>query len=110
MPWFRNTIQTNGNFRPGVLNGDAAVAAAKYHNIDLAKRTVKLISHQQTSSDDADARLSPPVSSSRRSPSPDQDGDNDVEVVTCKGDSGDGDSLGPIRCRTPKQVDVWRPY
>lgn len=109
MPWFRNTIQTNGNFRPGVLNGDAAAVAAKYHNIDLAKRTVKLISHQ-TLSDDADARLSPPVSSSRRSPSPDQDGDNDVEVVTCKGDSGDGDSLGPIRCRTPKQVDVWRPY
>lgn len=108
MPWFRNSM--NGPFR----NADTATVTGKYPSMDLAKRAVKLISHQSDSGEnDAVARVSsPPVTSSRQSPdtiAADDDGDDqDVEVVvtTCK----KGETIGPIRCRTPKQVDVWRPY
>lgn len=108
----------NGPFRSGA---DAAATPLKYPNMDLAKRAVKLITHQTEDAAATAARLSsPPVSSTRQSPCPDtvtadddednvdDDDDQDVEVVvtTCK----NGETIGPIRCRTPKQVDVWRPY
>lgn len=103
MPWFRNTLQAaNSPFRtlPTPVADATTTTPAKHH--DLAKRAVKLISH---ASDEIENQQSPPVSSTRHSPSP-HDTEHDVEVVTCK----NSDSLGPIRCRTPKHVDVWRPY
>lgn len=47
-----------------------------------------------------EASASPPVSSTKRTPSP-QD-DNASNVAKAKSDS--------LKCRTPKHVDVWRPY
>lgn len=102
MPWFRNTLQ-NSPFRAvaAATGPPSDVGPPAKH--DLVKRAVKLISH-----DDIENEQSPPVSSTRRSPSPtDDDVEKDVEVVTCKNSDI---SLGPIRSRTPKHVDVWRPY
>lgn len=125
MPWFRNSLPSatgiSSNFR-STSNDDATVPPSdKNQSRDpLARRAIKLVTHQQkptdvaTSSlpddDEADAS-SPPVSSSRRSPSPgiDQDTatptpDDEADVVVSDG------KFGPIR-RSPKMVnDVWRPY
>ncbi|XP_037028073.1 uncharacterized protein LOC119068550 [Bradysia coprophila] len=98
MPWFRNTFQNGSNFRPTAINNEEK---CDVDNGTLGSRSITLITHN----DETENRLSPPVSSTRRSLSP-TDEDEEVDV-TCR----KGDSIGPIRCRTPsKHVDVWRPY
>lgn len=107
LPWFRNTLQAsnnNSNFRANNSNGDTTLLKQRdllnlgNGNGNLIKRSVTLITHRN---DDMENRQSPPVSSTRRSPTP----DSDVEVTSKK-----SDSCGAIRCRTPKHADVWRPY
>lgn len=95
LPWFRNTLQSSNNsFRPGTNSVDGSKRDLDHHHV---KRSVTLISHTE----EMENRHSPPVSSTRRSLTP----DSDVEVTSKK-----SDSFGAIRSRTPKHADVWRPY
>lgn len=102
MPWFRNSVPgsggtttSTGGFR-GHLDRDEDTKRDETNR--LVRRAVTLISHSDETSD----RASPPVSSTRRSSSP----DSDVEVTSKHSDSVGG----AIRSRTPKHADVWRPY
>lgn len=104
LPWFRSTLQANGHrLALGETNGDEATMR---DHLSLAKRSVTLISHQD---DEHEMCTSPPVTSTKRTPSP----DDDIEIVT-KGSDSDGgganSGFGAIKCRVAKQADVWRPY
>lgn len=113
LPWFRNTLQSgngaNGFRLPATASGAGAAntgidgldESGHRHSLNLAKRAVTLISHND---DEMDHCLSPPVSSSKRTPSP----DDDIEIVAASRKSSD--HLGAIKTRSAKNVDVWRPY
>lgn len=115
LPWFRaslsagaNASQNNG-FRllSASNNGDSMDEHSRrdINHLNLVKRSITLISHN--ADDEVENCNSPPVTSTKRTPSP----DDDIEIVanhTKKGAGNDG--LGPIKSRTPKHADVWRPY
>lgn len=100
LPWFRSTQQASGHRLNGEPNAEETTAR---DNLCLAKRSLALISHQD---DEHETCASPPVTSTKRTPSP----DDDIEIITnSKSDGGSG-GFGAIKCRTSKQNDVWRPY
>lgn len=116
-PWFRNTTPTQAA-QPTVLAPavetsiptapllPSSVTGESNQGVNLIKRCVTLISH----SDNDNSKLTsspPPVTSTRRSPSPVETIDLDDVSTTSRSASS---SYGPIRSRTPKPSDVWRPY
>lgn len=112
LPWFRPTLQTNNavnqnnGFRVLSNHGESADEHTRreLNHLNLAKRSITLISHN--ADDEGDNCSSPPVTSTKRTPSP----DDDVEIVSVNNSKKGTDTLGPIKSRTPKHVDVWRPY
>lgn len=130
LPWLRSTLQsTNGNrLMAGCANNVSAETILTQSNRPLCtdidaferggdgggsgggggggsanRRCVTLISHLD---DEKEASASPPVTSTKRTPSPHDDIEivcNTIPVKPSKGDSS-------LKCRTPKHVDVWRPY
>ncbi|XP_043867257.1 maternal protein pumilio isoform X3 [Drosophila mojavensis] len=89
----------------------AAAAGADADGVNLIKRCVTLITHNPPDAENANPNASPPVSSSRRSPSPVETIDLDDVSTTSRSASGSSGAGGPIRTRTPKPTaDVWRPY
>lgn len=128
LPWLRSTLQsTNGNrLMAGCANNVSAETILTQSNHPLCadadaferggdrgdggsgggganRRCVTLISHLD---DEKEPSASPPVTSTKRTPSP----HSDIEIVcnTIPGKPSKGDSS--LKCRTPKHVDVWRPY
>lgn len=117
LPWLRTSLQTSSNtnangFRLTGGNGSsvagdlsAATNSPNEHFDHAIKRSVTLISHQD---DDKETSTSPPVTSTKRTPSPDISNEcistteNNNTIHKAKSDS--------LKCRTPKQTDVWRPY
>lgn len=107
LPWFRTTLPTGSNanqnneFRLlGTPNNSDLLD--EHVRLNLVKRSITLISH--STDDEVETCSSPPVTSTKRTPSP----DDDIEIVTSN--SKKSDTFGPIKSRTPKHVDVWRPY
>lgn len=91
-------MQNNNGFRlPG--SGSDDDARRDPNSVDLAKRSVTLITHND---EEVETCLSPPVSSTKRTPSP----DDDIEIVGGRSP----DNLGAIKSRAVKHADVWRPY
>ncbi|XP_064555894.1 uncharacterized protein RunxB [Drosophila montana] len=85
--------------------------ASDADGVNLIKRCVTLITHNPPDAENANPNASPPVSSSRRSPSPVETIDLDDVSTTSRSASGSSGAGGPIRTRTPKPTaDVWRPY
>lgn len=136
LPWLRSTLQsTNGNrLMAGCANNTSAETILAQSNHPLCtdvdaferggsggggggdsgstggggggganRRCVTLISHLD---DEKETSASPPVTSTKRTPSP----HDDIEIVcnTSPVKPSKGDSS--LKCRTPKHVDVWRPY
>lgn len=123
LPWFRSSLQSangnnglrsinnsNNNNTASPNNGNDSILtqtnphpnATNNDQFDqttaTTKRNVTLISHLD---DEKETSASPPVTSSKRTPSP----QDDIEIVSqtkAKSDS--------LKCRTAKHVDVWRPY
>uniref|UniRef100_A0A1A9ZRJ4 Uncharacterized protein n=1 Tax=Glossina pallidipes TaxID=7398 RepID=A0A1A9ZRJ4_GLOPL len=124
-PWFRNInpvnpAQTSALLAPTSLEsttpstslaGVNSPPVDSLHGVNLIKRCVTLISHNTNDSESNSVpptTISPaPVTSTRRSPSPVETIDLDDVSTTSKSGSS---TYGPIRCRTPKTTDVWRPY
>lgn len=106
LPWFRNTFSSNQNFRTTTNLLDGATDSL---GVNLVKRSVTLISHTSDDKDEQENRITPPVTSSKRSPSPDilTADDDEVEVDEIKVSTKKYETL---RSRTPKHSDVWRPY
>lgn len=114
LPWFRNTLQSNnngsfrlptaGNNSNNNIDDSGAIGGQRdLTNLTLAKRSVTLISHND---DDVENCLSPPVSSTKRTPSP----TDDIEIVSNRKSSSEH-HLGAIKgSRSVKNADVWRPY
>lgn len=109
-PWFRNTLHgaNDGNsFRqPSSTGGSSSIidgpAESNSHpNLHSAKSVVTLISHNDEEMDNC---LSPPVTSTKRTPSP----DDDIEIVIASRKSSD--HIGAMKGRSVKNADVWRPY
>lgn len=114
LPWLRSSLQsTNGNgFRltsGGTTNNESALTTQSSPLcIDTntesfgTKRSITLISHLD---DEKETSASPPVTSTKRTPSP----HDDIEIV-----SNISPVLKPksdsLKCRTSKHNDVWRPY
>ncbi|CAD7091551.1 unnamed protein product [Hermetia illucens] len=96
-PWFRNS-STSNNIQQAPLNPEQNNNETS--GVNLVKRSVTLISHSEKDNE-SENQNSPPVTSTRRSPSPEEN-----EEKVC----GKAGSLGAIRSRTPKHTDVWRPY
>ncbi|KAH8397944.1 hypothetical protein KR222_006845 [Zaprionus bogoriensis] len=87
------------------------LAASEADGVNLIKRCVTLITHNPPDAENANPNASPPVSSTRRSPSPVETIDLDDVSTTSRSASGSSGAGGPIRTRTPKPTaDVWRPY
>lgn len=122
LPWFRNTLQSSSNNNNGGGGGGSnafrlptatnGLNGANINELDetnprsslnLDKRSVTLISHKQNNGEMAKC-LSPPVSSTKRTPSP----DDEIEIVAVNKKSSD--HLGPIKNRSSKNAYVWRPY
>lgn len=114
LPWLRSSLQsTNGNgFRlaAGTNNGGGdSILAQNSLCTDsnnepferATKRSITLISHLD---DEKEASASPPVTSTKRTPSP----QDDIEIV-CNTSPAKPKS-DSLKCRTSKHVDVWRPY
>lgn len=108
LQWFRSTLQSGSSNGLRLAAGAASTVdlTAETENgsrdhLNVAKRAVTLITHQE---DDHDVSTSPPVTSTKRTPSPDE------EITVVAKTKADEDGVGPIKCRTPKQTDVWRPY
>ncbi|XP_075158412.1 RUNX family transcription factor Runt related B [Haematobia irritans] len=123
-PWFRNSsagqspsllnsasVESITPLGAGASNLPTTNTENSSHGVNLIKRCVTLISHSGSESDSVKPSTSsctpPPVTSSRRSPSPVETIDLDEVSNTSRSASS---SYGPIRCRTPKSSDVWRPY
>ncbi|XP_005177045.1 segmentation protein Runt [Musca domestica] len=123
-PWFRNNAPAQSILNGGVEASAAAAATTSAtpisnlpgnsetaHGVNLIKRCVTLVSHSGSEVPDQTKLVSnstpPPVTSSQRSPSPVETIDLDDVSNTSRSASS---SYGPIRCRTPKASDVWRPY
>lgn len=113
LPWLRTSLQsTNGNgFRlTGETNNDTISTQSNSLCTDsnnepfdrATKRSITLISHLD---DEKETSASPPVTSTKRTPSP----QDDIEIVSHTSQvKPKSDSL---KCRTSsKHTDVWRPY
>lgn len=107
----------------------AGLSNPDHDGVNLIKRCVTLITHNPPDAENANPNASPPVSSTRRSPSPVETIDLDDVSTTSRsasGSSGGGLGLGlgvgvglgggPIRTRTPKPSGMcgaptsgWRP-
>lgn len=110
LPWFRQSLQPSAGNDVNGMRGDATDAIPLSSNRNAEH-------HQQQANDKRNAATlptclgdkencaSPPVTSTKRTPSP----KDDIEIVTQSNNvvKAKSDSL---KCRTPKQVDVWRPY
>lgn len=129
-PWFRNTLPMNGNSNNNNNNLNLRTTVGSVENlnenlgVNLVKRSVTLISHNEN--DEQENRLSPPVTSTKRSPSPElkltnDDDDDIVEIDEIKNNNNNNNTttnnnfntnkkIETLRSRTPKQTDVWRPY
>ncbi|XP_016986653.1 uncharacterized protein LOC108049833 [Drosophila rhopaloa] len=119
LPWLRNAAAAAAaNINP---NQEAPTVPTLSSNpdhdgVNLIKRCVTLITHNPPDAENANPNASPPVSSTRRSPSPVETIDLDDVSTTSRSASGSsggggGGAGGPIRTRTPKpSADVWRPY
>lgn len=135
LPWLRSTLQsTNGNrLMAGCTNNNAnaneSALAQSNHSLctdsqaetlertggnsssggggsggDASnRRCITLISHLD---DEKEASASPPVTSTKRTPSP----HDDIEIVCNTTPVKPSKSDSSLKCRTPKHVDVWRPY
>lgn len=106
LPWFRTSIPANGNNNGvrliNIADQEKPGDELTSEHMSLSKRSVTLISHQD---DEPDTCPSPPVTSTKRTPSP----DDVIEIVTNHKNRIDT-GVGAIKCRTPKHTDVWRPY
>lgn len=123
-PWLRTSLQSSSNGGGGsssstgngfrligasassaVGESNATTNSPGEHFDSAIKRSVTLISHQE---DDKETSTSPPVTSTKRTPSPDNVNDcisttnNNNTIHKAKSDS--------LKCRAPKHADVWRPY
>ncbi|XP_054087381.1 rhoGEF domain-containing protein gxcJ isoform X2 [Zeugodacus cucurbitae] len=117
-PWFRGAGNAVGDGLtqplPGALPAEVPSATsltatdAASDGVNLVKRCVTLISHSPDV-ENANPNASPPVTSTRRSPSPVETIDLD-DVSTISRTELERSEFGPIRCHTPKATDVWRPY
>ncbi|KAH8344520.1 hypothetical protein KR084_003015, partial [Drosophila pseudotakahashii] len=121
LPWLRNAAAAaaanisqenhpNPNVHPPLGSGSGN---PEHDGVNLIKRCVTLITHNPPDAENANPNASPPVSSTRRSPSPVETIDLDDVSTTSRSASGSsgGAGGGPIRTRTPKpSADVWRPY
>lgn len=125
LPWLRSTLQsTNGNrLMVGCANNTSNETILAQSNHSLCtdtnaeafersgsvggsgnRRCVTLISHLD---DEKEASASPPVTSTKRTPSP----HDDIEIVCNTSPVKPSKGDPSLKCRTPKQhVDVWRPY
>ncbi|XP_017073837.1 myosin-G heavy chain [Drosophila eugracilis] len=118
LPWLRNAAAAAAaNINPNQENpGVPPLSSNPDHDgVNLIKRCVTLITHNPPDAENANPNASPPVSSTRRSPSPVETIDLDDVSTTSRSASGSsglgGGAGGPIRTRTPKpSADVWRPY
>ncbi|KAI8034625.1 hypothetical protein M5D96_012587 [Drosophila gunungcola] len=117
LPWLRNAAAAAAaNINPSQENavGPTLLSGNPDHDgVNLIKRCVTLITHNPPDAENANPNASPPVSSTRRSPSPVETIDLDDVSTTSRSASGSsgGGAGGPIRTRTPKpSADVWRPY
>ncbi|XP_016996222.2 uncharacterized protein RunxB [Drosophila takahashii] len=123
LPWLRNAAAAaaanisqenhpNPNVHPPLGSGSGG--NPEHDGVNLIKRCVTLITHNPPDAENANPNASPPVSSTRRSPSPVETIDLDDVSTTSRsasGSSGGAGGGGPIRTRTPKpSADVWRPY
>ncbi|KAI8127932.1 Segmentation protein Runt [Lucilia cuprina] len=118
-PWFRNSTSAQANqanvLTPSVESSTAAapllpssLATDSSQGVNLIKRCVTLISHSEADNSKlTSSSTPPPVTSTRRSPSPVETIDLDDVSTTSRSASS---TYGPIRSRTPKPSDVWRPY
>ncbi|XP_031629353.1 uncharacterized protein LOC116344761 [Contarinia nasturtii] len=112
LPWLRTSLQSNGNgFRlnSGINNNDTILAQSNSLCIESnnehsfgTKRSITLISHLD---EEKETSASPPVTSTKRTPSPHED---DIEIVS--NTSSAKTKSDSLKCRTTKHVDVWRPY
>ncbi|XP_070132468.1 uncharacterized protein RunxB isoform X2 [Drosophila bipectinata] len=137
LPWLRNAAAAAAasNLNPNTTPTPEGVppTSQDHDGVNLIKRCVTLITHNPPDAENANPNASPPVSSSRRSPSPVETIDLDDVSTTSRSASGasSGEAIGgaggglagggaataavsgvgPIRNRTPKpSADVWRPY
>lgn len=114
LPWLRSSLQSsNGNgFRltPGTNNANETILTQSNslctdsNNETFergTKRSITLISHLE---DEKEASASPPVTSTKRTPSP----HDDIEIVS--NTSSVKPKSDSLKCRTSKHTDVWRPY
>lgn len=117
-PWFRGASNAVGDSvtqpLPGALAAEIASATGLTatdtagDSVNLVKRCVTLISHSPDL-ENANPNASPPVTSTRHSPLPVETIDLDDVSTTSRTVLGRSE-FGPIRCRTPRSTDVWRPY
>lgn len=100
LPWLRSSLQSSNGFRL-TAGADAISAQSDPNESSATKRSITLISHLD---DEKEASASPPVTSTKRTPSP----HDDIEIVS--NTSPVKPKSDSLKCRTPKHVDVWRPY
>lgn len=116
LPWLRSSLQsTNGNgFRltGDTTNNDSTVLTTQTNPLCTesnnepfgTKRSITLISHLD---DEKETSASPPVTSTKRTPSP----HDDIEIVVSNNSHSPAKPKGDsLKCRTSKHHDVWRPY
>ncbi|XP_055389870.1 putative uncharacterized protein DDB_G0286901 [Condylostylus longicornis] len=100
-----STVSPSVDKTNGLKNSDECI------NLATKRTLTTLIGHNSDKENDHENQNSPPVSSSQRSLSPPEDIDDKQSVGSIGGGGGSGNnSIGAIRCRTPKHADVWRPY
>lgn len=90
--WLYNQLYGNYNDFPWFrgVNGSIGNSDRETNSINLVKRTITLISNREDTENQ----------SSRPNLSPNSIGDSKTS----------NNILGPVKNRTPKHVDVWRPY
>lgn len=117
LPWLRSSLQSNGSGvnglrlnNTGVNNNDTILAQSNSlciesnneHSFGNTKRSITLISHLD---EEKETSASPPVTSTKRTPSPHED---DIEIVS--NTSSVKTKSDSLKCRATKHADVWRPY
>lgn len=117
-PWFRGTGNAVGDGLTQSVPGALAAEVPSVTNltatdvasdgVNLVKRCVTLVSHSP-GVENANPNASPPVTSTRHSPPLVETIDLDDVSTTSRTELWRSE-FGPIRCRTPRATDVWRPY
>lgn len=116
LPWLRHSLMSNGNGNTFNTNHRNSLSPSLENNpdippgINLIKRSITLITNNNNNNslkleehEDQDT----PVSSSKRTPSPTEGLLNEKSMKLRKRLNSIN---GSERSRTPKQIDVWRPY